>query len=187
MGLDTRSPLVKKLLEAGAMVSGFAFAAMVLFMFSGCEKKTKAPLPTAAAKKAVTSAPLRFERPVEIDEPPFLYTSEGKRDPFRSLIVVTGKAEKKVDMAALSPLQVYDAVDLKLIGLVDQGSKGIVAMLVRPDGKGFTVREGTPVGVRGGKIVKIDMNAIYIEETVPDYRGNPTVQHITLELRKEAQ
>lgn len=143
----------------------FILAALVpLFMFSckkeepkeaGPEKKPAATSPAAAAKPAAEPVQEAKAKAKEEDEAGL------RRNPFLSHIVLeTGvKKEKKVK----GPLECCEAGSFKVIAVVT-GLEKSSALVLAPDMKRYIVREGDIIGVREGRIVKIDGKGITIRE-----------------------
>jgi type IV pilus assembly protein PilP len=75
----------------------------------------------------------------------------------------------------LPPLQQLSLTELNLIGIV-WGGFGYSAMVQAPDGKGYTVRQGTRVGPNGGAVSSITENAIVVQERFTDVYGNKQVR-----------
>ncbi len=107
------------------------------------------------------------------------YNAKGKRDPFAALIVKP-EAEKK---KGLTPIENYDLMEFKLIAILWNKS-GYYAAITLPDGKSYTVRVGTKLGLRGGKIYKITNNSVIIREQVRDQRGAVRPKDTILKLRR---
>lgn len=156
-------------------------AALVpLFMFS-CkkeepkeaepEKKPAATSPAAAAKPA--AEPVQEAKAKEEDEPGL------RRNPFLSHIVLEAgvKKEKKVK----GPLECCEAGSFKVIAVVT-GLEKSSALVLAPDMKRYIVREGDILGVREGRIVKIDGKGVTIRERLLDEDGK-TASINDVELR----
>jgi type IV pilus assembly protein PilP len=140
---------------------------------------SQAPPPvTAPAPSATTEGP-----PAAAVEQVYLYNPEGRRDPFRSILVT---AEKIQRLETLPPLQRTDVADLKLIGIV-WGSVGHHAMVQTPDGKGYTIKRGTLVGVNNGVVKKITERALIVEEQYTDIFGERKMREVKIELRPEKE
>ena len=113
----------------------------------------------------------------------FRYDPTGKRDPFRSFVVVSSSEKKYVRTEAVTPLQQYDLAQLKLVavilGLVDGH-----ALVEDASGKGFIVKAGTYMGKRGGRVVKILSDEIIIEEFYIDYFGRQRSEEASIKIQK---
>jgi len=166
-----------------------ALLSLVLVLgLGGCDDK---PAQTRKARARKPQAVKPFdpaEREKQIKPREVLtYSRAGKRDPFRSLIKEVRKPTgRKARRKGLSPLELYDVTAFKLIGIV-RGSGGNMAMLVTPDGKGFTVKAGMHVGLNNGEIKRITADAVEVVEMISNYRGEMVPQTVRLELRKEEE
>lgn len=121
-------------------------------------------------------------------EQPFSYSSAGKADPFRPLIVDT--AAKKAsearsrDQEFLTPLQKYELKDLKLVAVV-VAENGPTAMLEDPTGYGYVVRTGMLVGPNEGVVERVTRTGIIVKEKIYNSLGEVesristlTIQHV---------
>jgi len=134
---------------------------------AGAPKGESAPVATAPA------APAK-----EKSEVPFQYNPEGRRDPFRSIIV---SSEKQVLAENLPPLQRKELSELKVIGIV-WGGFGYGAVIQTPDGKGYPVRKGTRVGLNNGVISRITNKEIVVQEKYLDIFNERKTRDIVMEL-----
>lgn len=121
---------------------------------------------------------------VKYREPTYIYTSIGRRDPFRSLI-------QKVDLSAggdkerpRTPLESYNVSQLKLIAIVSAGDKAF-ALVVLPDGKSYTVQEGMNIGLHDGIVKEIRSDQVVVEVETKDHKGNKKLEEVFLKLRQE--
>lgn len=102
----------------------------------------------------------------------YTYNPSGRRDPFA---IVLKDAKIGEENQSLPPLQQLSLTELNLIGIV-WGGFGYSAMVQAPDGKGYTVRQGTRVGPNGGAVSSISENAIVVQERFTDVYGNKQVR-----------
>lgn len=175
MNLRGRGRFLILLLALLALVAGMG----------GCKKKGPAKgSRQAAAKQVPVNTFDAAARDAEIKPREILtYRPAGKRDPFKSLIKSTEPLKKR-EGKGLSPLESFDVSGFKLIGIIS-ANRGNFAMLIAPDGKGFTVRKGMHVGLNNGKITRITSNAVEVVEFISNYRGELIPQTTRLELPKE--
>ena len=110
------------------------------------------------------------------------YSAGSRRDPFVPLIV---KADAK-PAKGLTPMESYEVAEFKLIAILWDNSK-YYAVITLPDGKSYTVREGTKLGLHGGKIYKITKDSVIIREQARDYRGVLAPKDTVLKLRREEE
>ncbi|MCR4286822.1 MAG: pilus assembly protein PilP [Deltaproteobacteria bacterium] len=166
-------------MRAGKLKYIILAALVPLFMFS-CkkeepkeaepEKKPAATSPAAAAKPA--AEPVQEAK--EEDEPGL------RRNPFLSHIVLEAgvRKEKKVK----GPLECCEAGSFKVIAVVT-GLEKSSALVLAPDMKRYIVREGDILGVREGRIVKIDGKGITIREKMLDEDGKAaTINDVELRM-----
>lgn len=102
----------------------------------------------------------------------YSYNPSGRRDPFA---IVLRDPKMGEENQSLPPLQQLSLTELNLIGVV-WGGFGYSAMVQAPDGKGYTLRQGTRVGPNGGAVSSITENAIVVQERFTDVYGNKQVR-----------
>lgn len=114
--------------------------------------------------------------PVEV----YKYNPSGKRDPFRSLLVVQEKATgpRKED---LPPLQRYGVQDF-VLGGITWDAKGAMAVVRAPDGKGYILKKGVSIGPNKGIITKITPSNVVVLEKITNYKGKEESREVILEL-----
>jgi type IV pilus assembly protein PilP len=155
--------------------------------FAGCGVDLSAPQKPVARKPApkpfvtpvvVQKAELKVEREV------YDYDPKGRRDPFKSLIIVQEpKAKKKI---GLTPIENFDVDEIKLIAIV-WDNRQYYAMVTLPDNKSYTITRDMTLGLYGGKVKEITENSVLIREQVKDYRGKLRIKDTILKLRKEGE
>jgi type IV pilus assembly protein PilP len=167
-------------------------ALLLSLVLIGCGESTPPPTPPAAPPKPAAQAPKPAEvagapAPIELkkDEPVavFQYVPEGRRDPFKSIII---SSAKRTANESLPPLQRRELSELKLIGVV-WGGLGYGAVIQTPDGKGYPVRKGTRVGLNNGVISQITTKEIIVRENFLDIFGERKIREITLELHPQKE
>jgi type IV pilus assembly protein PilP len=114
----------------------------------------------------------------EKTEIPFQYNPEGRRDPFKSIIV---SSEKQALTENLPPLQRKELSELKVIGIV-WGGFGYGAVIQTPDGKGYPVRRGTRMGLNNGVISRITNKEIVVQEKYLDIFNERKTRDVVMEL-----
>jgi len=108
------------------------------------------------------------------------YNAKGRRDPFATLIVKVETERKKGGV----PLESYGVNEFKLSAVLWSES-GFYALVLAPDGKSFTLRQGTTIGLHGGKVDKIREDSVIIKEFLKDYRGSVKPNYTVLKLHRE--
>lgn len=115
----------------------------------------------------------------------YVYQGSTRRDPFYSLVTAAKLAEKRKKKAA-SPLEEYDVYQMKLQAVLrDAASR--YALVKLPDGKFFTLKEGSVVGIHGGRVSRIGRSSINVLEILSDVRGKKYSKQTTLKLREEEE
>ena len=119
----------------------------------------KEPPPAKEEKKAVE----------EQKKPEYRYDPDGRREPFKSLIV---EPTKVVDVIVTpppdqitSPLQKFGLEELKLKVII-LGGLGDYARVLAPDGRSYTINVGILMGRNLGKVISISENVVWVKETI---------------------
>jgi type IV pilus assembly protein PilP len=106
-------------------------------------------------------------------EASYSYNPSGRRDPFGAIGV--DKPGMPLEKCHLRPLQCTSLTELSLIGIV-WGGFGYTAMVQAPDGKGYTIRQGTKIGPNDGVVSAITENALVVQERFTDVYGKKQVR-----------
>jgi Tfp pilus assembly protein PilP len=114
----------------------------------------------------------------------YTYSSLGKRDPFMSPFEVP-KICPPISKDA-SPLERVP-VEKLTVKAICWNKKGFRAMIITPDGRGYTVKTGEPVGDKQGRITRITENRVYVTENIKDILGDVETNKVVLPLHKEAE
>jgi type IV pilus assembly protein PilP len=161
------------------LVGRLALGALAALVIAGCgggsapEKAVEKPKAAAKARAPKEAAPAAT--PVA-----YHYDPTGKPDPFRSFI----NSLKRTDVTAVStPLERFDLSQLKLTGIVWNNDKPR-ALVNDPSGKAYIVSEGTAIGKNGGRVIKINDNALVVKETYVDFLGKATTKDIEMRLHE---
>jgi Tfp pilus assembly protein PilP len=131
-----------------------------------------------AAQPEVASAPA----PVLQKEGAYEYSGLDRRDPFAPLISKRESGKQK----NIAPLETYDVNEIKIIAILWAKNK-YYAVFSLPDGKSYTVSEGTKVGTRNGAVSKILKDQVVVKERVRDARGGMSPRDTVLRLRGEEE
>ncbi len=207
--LGKRSKGIKKLSIAFLLMFG------LVVIFAGCSDNEPASVPISqkavALKKRVkktlsdslkakqvnrkretktqvtetTSLKIEGTKQAEIKRVRYKSNIARLRDPFVPFIKFTEKSAKPNVKKPLLPLQRYALSQLTLIAIIDAGKKGKWAMVRDSSGKGFTVREGMPLGSEGGVIQEIQPDQLIIKQTKVDLLGKKKVSLVALKLHPE--
>jgi type IV pilus assembly protein PilP len=106
-------------------------------------------------------------------EPSYSYNPSGRRDPFGAIVL--DKPGIPMEKCHLRPLQCTSLTELSLIGII-WGGFGYTAMVQAPDGKGYTIRQGTKIGPNDGVVSAITENALVVQERYTDVYGKKQVR-----------
>jgi type IV pilus assembly protein PilP len=106
----------------------------------------------------------------------YSYDPKSRRDPFQSMVKLLKQSQSRGE---LPPLQRLELSDVKLIGIVSDAS-GYYGLIQTPDGKGYTVRVGTPMGLNNGTIKLISEQRVVVVEPAIDTTGKMTTRDIEI-------
>ncbi len=172
------------------MTRWYVYLICGVFIFSGMVGCSEEPSSSQQSKKTTvvkTPAKKQLSAPVveaEVEkEVAFVYTTEGRRDPFVPLSRIRKPLGNTEEPA--TPLQKYDLVQFKLVGVI-VGKGQSKAMVVAPDGKSYILAKGVKIGKNNGVIIDISSEAIRVEEKYYDFSGNviENIQEITVPKRE---
>ncbi len=113
----------------------------------------------------------------------YRYDPEGKSDPFKPFIEIVAGKKEVVEAVPLPPLQRFAVGEFRLTGIVWTAGKKI-AIVKTPEGKRYTLRRGTPLGVNGGRVVKILPDSVVVVEKIKDFSGEVHTERVILALKK---
>jgi Tfp pilus assembly protein PilP len=161
----------------------------------GCKKEGQPQKPLAqkpAAQKPVAQRPVapaaqaavQPESQPKAERETYVYEQKGRRDPFVSLVQVAKEKPKRLRGA--KPIENFDVDEVRLIAIL-WDNKQYYALITLPDGKSYTIRRGTTLGLYGGKVEEITRDSVLIREHVKDYRGQLKTKDTILKLRKEGE
>jgi type IV pilus assembly protein PilP len=129
---------------------------------------------------AVPGRPVPIGSVAAIDAPGYMdgytYDAKSRRDPFQSMVKLLKLSQTRGE---LPPLQRLELTDVKLIGIVSDAS-GYYGLIQTPDGKGYTVRVGTPMGLNNGTIRLISEQRVVVAEPTIDTHGKMTSRDIEI-------
>lgn len=161
----------------------------VCFSLWGCmeeEAATPTPSKTTSApppvNKSVPTPEVQAETPKEAE---FVYTREGRRDPFVPLSLFRAPLKPTEESEPDTPLQSYDVSQFRLVGLI-VGRGEPKAMVVAPDGKSYILSPGLKIGKNNGVITDITSESVSVQEKYYDFSGNviENIQEITIPKRE---
>lgn len=114
----------------------------------------------------------------------YVYSSLGKRDPFMSPFEVP-KVYPPIPRDA-GPLERVP-VEKLAVKAICWNRHGFRAMIVTPDGRGYTVKTGEHIGDKQGWITRITERSVYVTEKIKDILGDVETNKVVLPLHKEAE
>src|SRR5262249_28290266 len=138
-----------------------ALAAVLALAACGDAKK---PPPPTNVPAAVPSVP-KIEAAAQPQVAPveWVYTSVGKRDPFKSFLSDNENTNQSVRSQCTTPLGRFEVDQLRLVAVVT-GLDDPVAMVEAPNGVGYSLRRGACIGRNGGVITAVRGGEVVISE-----------------------
>ena len=109
----------------------------------------------------------------------------GKRDPFRRFLAEGEKTGQTIVTRCATPLGRYEIEQLRLSAVVT-GLEDPVAMVIAPNGAGYSVRRGTCMGKNGGVVVAVRSGEVVVSEWAIRADGTRDRTQTILRLPKEA-
>ena len=169
------------------MIKAVGVVAILTMAAFGCGKKDVPPSPDAA-KAAAGAKPLvqALSSSAKAPVTPERYDFSGKKDPFRSYVVVT-KAKLPLPQISVKqlPIQQYEVNQFKVLGIIT-GLAENRAMLLDPTGKSYVVKDGSLIGPHNGRVLKIMPTSIEVTEQYREDSGKIMNRVVKLTLpRKE--
>jgi len=113
-------------------------------------------------------------------EKDYVYDATGKRDPFRSFVLEEAGRRNKGERG---PLEQFELGQIALQAVV-WGTDKPRALVMDPQGRGYIVKEGTPIGKSSGTIIKIGDNLLVVREVYVDTLGLRTEKDIEKRIRQ---
>jgi len=110
----------------------------------------------------------------------YSYDPTDKVDPFKSFIVVRKELEEK-ERKPRTYLETLEISQLTLSAIVITGEENW-ALVRDSKGDGHTIKVGTPIGRKGGKVIKIMDKEVVVRESYSDIRGQEKIRDISMRL-----
>lgn len=110
----------------------------------------------------------------------YAYDPTGKRDPFRSFVLEEAARRNKGERG---PLEQFEVGQIELQAVV-WGTDKPRALVKDPQGRGYIVKEGTPIGKNSGQITKIGGDVLVVREVYEDTLGGRTEKDIEMRIRQ---
>jgi type IV pilus assembly protein PilP len=145
-------------------------------------RRAAAAAPAAAPAANVVAAAEAAKKPVEEE---WVYSSVGKRDPFRSFLAELTSEKQKAETRCATPLGRFEIEQLKLVAVVT-GLEDPVAMVEAPNGVGYSLRRGACIGKNGGVVAAVRSDGVVVSEWVIRGDGTRDSTQTVLRLPKQA-
>ncbi len=153
---------------------------------AACGKKpaprAATPAPVAAPAVADTAPNGDPKKPVEVE---WVYSSVGKRDPFRSFLSEIAGEKRDRETRCATPLGRFEIEQMKLVAVVT-GLEDPVAMVEAPNGVGYSLRRGACIGKNGGIVSAVRSDGVVVAEWVIRADGTRDSTQTVLRLPKQA-
>ncbi len=143
-----------------------------------------APKPAPAATPAVPAAAATAAA-APAEKADWVYSSAGKRDPFRSFLAEFSAQANSLVTRCATPLGRYEVDQLKLVAIIT-GLEDPVAMVQAPSGVGYVLRRGACLGKNGGVVTVVRTGEVVISESVIRADGSRDTTQTVIRLPKEA-
>ena len=169
------------------MIKAVGAVAILMIAVFGCGKKDVPPPPDAAKTAAGAKLPVQaLSSSAKAPVIPERYDFTGKKDPFRSYVVVT---KAKLPLPPISdkhlPIQQYEVNQFKVLGIIT-GLAENRAMVLDPTGKSYVIKDGSLIGPHNGRVTKIMPTFIEVTEQYREDSGKIMNRVVKLTLpRKE--
>ena len=99
-----------------------------------------------------------------------VYNPASKTDPFRSFLINHETVSQKTKKKPKTYLETLDLSQLDLTAIITS-PKGNWAMVRDAKGVGYTIREGTPIGINRGVVYQIKEGEVIVREKYTDVKG----------------
>ena len=172
-----------------------AAVALVGWMLAGCGNEVSGPTTAEyeAARDQKLQAALSGKRKPLVQqiadvgdqsqgavERDYVYDATDKRDPFRSFVL---EEAARRDKGERGPLEQFELGQLELHAVV-WGTEKARALVMDPQGRGYIVKEGTPIGKSAGQITRIGQDLVVVREVYEDTLGGRTEKDIEMRIRQ---
>lgn len=161
------------------------FVVLACLAFVACGSPTAPKGASGGKGKPAATKDKKKEEPTEetaAQEEEYVYSPVGKRDPFRSYLDRIQPATTLAPDPLCGPLCNWDLEQLRLVAVIS-GMANPIAMVEDPQGNGHTVRRGTSIGKRNGKVTEILRDRIIVTEYRRLGTGEVVAAETEVELR----
>ena len=170
-----------------SLIMAVGVVAFLMMAASGCGKKEGSPPPDAAKASAGAKPPLQKRSSSAMAPvPQERFDFAGKKDPFRSYVVVSKKTLPLTPISLKQlPIQQFEVNQFKVLGIIT----GLVenrAMVLDPAGKSYVIKDGALIGPHNGRVQKIMPTYVEVTEQYREDSGKIMNRVVKLALpRKE--
>ncbi len=157
---------------------------VLVFFIASCGGEITISKSTKKKQSAKQTAAPETVKPSDkaVPESDYVYTSIGKRDPFRSIFDEnSGEMEMASEESILSPLQNFEIDSLSVTAIL-WGISSPAAIVVAPNGMSYTIKTGTLIGRNWGKVVKIKRDSVVVLEQSRLPNGQKVTNQIEMKL-----
>lgn len=151
----------------------------------GSKKPPPRPAPPRPPAPVAAAAGAPDRGPGAAPAPEWVYSSVGKRDPFRSFLDELEASRGGLVTPCKTPLGRFELEQLRLVAVVT-GLADPVAMVEAPNGVGYAIRRGACLGKNGGVVAAIRSGEVVVNEWAIKADGSRDRTRTILKLPKEA-
>lgn len=162
-----------------------ALACAAALAACGSKPPPRPPVPKAPAAPAAAAAGAPDSGTGAAQTSEWVYSSVGKRDPFRSFIDELEASRGGGVAPCKTPLGRFELEQLRLVAVVT-GLADPVAMVEAPNGVGYALRRGACLGKNGGVVAAIRSGEVVVAEWAVKADGSRDRTRTILKLPKEA-
>jgi len=140
----------------------------------------KSPAPNPVQQQISTA-----RRPARLTVPSLDFT--GKRDPFKPYAQMPAQQQTRSTKSRIRdplPIQSFDVEKFKVSGIVT-GLKENSALVIDPNGKGYVVKAGMPIGNNDGYVKSVTNSTVEVEERFRDDNGRVRKRLVKLTLLRK--
>ena len=142
----------------------FFYKNIILFIFTWISLLTISHYLFAKNIKGVKVEPRKIEENKKSLKAFYHYSSMTRTSPFVPPLVSTYYSRVKIPI--LSEVQRYKLIDLRLAGVWTNKRGQSKALIITPEDEGVIVEEGSPIGLKGGRIVNISMDGLKVRQFI---------------------
>jgi type IV pilus assembly protein PilP len=136
---------------------------------------------------SLTTASLLKE--LKMSDDGFVYSMEGRTDPFVPFLTEKAKVEKPAAAAPpeeLVGMRRFEPGQLTLVAIVLRKNKNNLAMVQDPAGQGYVIRKGTKIG-QFGVVEDIVPNRVIVQNTTFTRTGETRLNRVEMLLKQRGE